>query len=157
VLQNFGEVLVNSITSWHTSAVGIQLEPMPDLHLSRRSTETLVVTLIVTAVSALAVVAYRYPLGYRKLAGALGTIVTLYSGGTILFRLGRMRSVIHTLDESLKAQANEPLSHVGWMITGQEQDAVSIRRIMVVWVLVLGYFAVLWFLPTILGTQVPSH
>lgn len=90
---------------------------MPSLHLSRRATETLVVTLIAAAVSGLAFVAYRYPLGYRNLAIPLGTVTILCSAWAFAFKLGGLHQEIRTLSDRLRECASEPLSGVDHVIT----------------------------------------
>ncbi len=124
---------------------------MAILQLSRRAVETLVVTLIAAAVSGLGFVAYKYPLGYRKLALALGISIALFSLYAVLFGVGYVSSQITTLGERLRERPSEPLSAYDYLINGLNQKAAWLAKIVVVSALLLGYLTLLWFLPSILG------
>ncbi len=130
---------------------------MPNLQLSRRATETLVVTLLAAAVSGLAFVAYRYPHGYRSLAIPLGAVTTMYCVSAFAFRLGGLEQGIRSLNDRLRERASDPLSTVDHLITGLDHNRASMSRLAIICLLVLAYLALLWFLPTILGTQQLSH
>jgi len=124
---------------------------MAIIQLSRRAVETLVVTLIAAAVSGLAFVAYKYPLGYRKLALPLGICVAFFSLYAVVYGVGYVRSQISALGERLRERPSEPLSAYDYLISGMNQKVAWLAKIVVVCGLILGYLALLWFLPSILG------
>jgi hypothetical protein len=124
------------------------------MKLSRGAVETLVVTLLTAAVSALAFVAYKHPVGYRQLAVPLITVTALSALYGVVWGVGYVTSQIRSLGERLKEQPSEPLSSHDYLIRGMNAKVAWLTRIVVVSSILLAYFALLWFLPRILGIDV---
>jgi nucleoside permease NupC len=121
------------------------------LSLSRRAVETLIVTLIAAAVSGLAFVAYKYPLGYRKLAIPLATVIALLSLYGVLWVVGYISSQITSLGDRLKQHPSDSLAEHDYLITAMNQKAALLGKLVVISTLILAYLTLLWFLPSMLG------
>lgn len=112
-------------------------------------TDRLIAGLLIALVSALTVVAYRHPRGYRKIAGAVLPLLFIYGFGRVAGDLGSMNAGIQSLTE--RAQQQEPSIEMFrftiQMLAGHYTD---LKWTLLIASLTLTYMVFLIFLPNIL-------
>lgn len=115
--------------------------------------ETLLATLIVAAITALAIIAYRHPAGYKTIARYLITLTLGFAVAIILFELGRLQWSTEVMRKVLEESPDLPIRSLASSITRSYDAVVTIGRAALFVGAVEAYLALLWWLPQILGHE----
>ena len=112
-------------------------------------TDRLLAGLIIALVSALTLVAYRHPRGYRKIAGVALPLLFLYGLGRSAGDLGAMNANIQNLAE--RVQQQEPsIQMIKFTTEMLAKNYTDLKWTLVITALTLAYMVFLIFLPNIL-------
>jgi hypothetical protein len=115
--------------------------------------ESLYVGLILAAISALTLIAYRHPKGYRNISPFIAFPVLIVAVGVFAYSMGSMQSLI----KGLKDEVNKPSETTAHMV-GYYSDRLDTAFHLQTWtmsisVIILSYLVVLYFLPKILSME----
>jgi len=116
-------------------------------------TETLTVSLILTAITGITILGYKHPPGYRRLAIPLITIISTTSCLLILFNCVAIWSAVGFLSEALSNQPGEPLKSQAYSIRMLLKSRQFITTAIAIWIPSIAYLIFLWHLPKIAPTS----
>jgi hypothetical protein len=112
--------------------------------------ETLAAGVVLAAISALTVVAYRHPQGYRRIAGVFLTLGLFYSWGRIASDLGGINANIQYLADAVQP-AQPSMDMIRFVVVRLAANYSDLRWTLVITMVSLVYFVFLLFLPRVLG------
>jgi hypothetical protein len=113
-------------------------------------TETLLAGLLLAAISALTVAAYRHPRGYRRIAGVLLLLGLFYGWGRTAGDLGGMNANIRSLSERVQ-DPNPSTEMVRFTVEMLASNYKDLKWTLVITALTTAYLVFLMFLPNVLG------
>ena len=116
------------------------------------NTQTIIITLLVPAITGLAFIAYKHPFGFRKIAFGIAIGISCVLLGLVLYNYGSMVASIDYLYDHLNSSSNDKSNE--FSIISLYQSKRIINTAFGIYVLSLVYLAFLYFLPNILGIPV---
>lgn len=105
--------------------------------------------MLVPAITGLAFIAYKHPLGFRKIALGIAIIISCILVGLIAYNYGSMESYIDSLYNNIQTSANNET--LEFSINGLHRSKEIIKGAFIIYLLSMAYLAFLYFLPHILG------
>ncbi len=115
--------------------------------------ETLIVSLILAAISGVTFVAYKHPNGYRTIAKPLISITIVLCFFLVIWNLAGLTTNIRILKKNLDTNSDAKISESSYLIESMNQNLNSIIKAFIVVISLDGYLMFLWFLHPILGLQ----
>jgi hypothetical protein len=134
--------------------VGWQLLTINAITLKIMEIKTLMLALLVPAITGLAFIAYKHPLGFRKIAIGLAYLLTLFLICIFAYSYGSSSSSVSYLKEQLQSSPNDKISSFEYNINNAFRCKEVTNTTIVVYFISMVYLAFLYFLPYILGIQI---
>ena len=116
-------------------------------------THTLIVSLVLAAVSGLTFIAYKHPGGYKNIATPmimLGLMITLV---LVTYNISSLWWGVGILSEELAKRPDQSLKDTQFTIERMAKSRDSVEKILVVALPSLLYLIFLWHLPKVLGVN----
>ncbi len=115
--------------------------------------ETLIISLVLAAISGLTFIAYKHPDGYKNLATPMlivGLMIALVSVAT---KMGGLWWLIGNIAEELVKKPDQSLADVEFTIRRLAESKDDIQKILAVALPTIAYLVFLWHLPNVLGVN----
>lgn len=112
---------------------------------------TIILSLLVPFLTGLTFVAYKHPLGFRKIASGLIVASLVVALGVLAFYYGASIVSIGQLKHKLDSSPQDSLSSIDYAINTLDSAATIVNRMLLIVVAVLAYMTFLRKLPNILG------
>lgn len=113
------------------------------------NTQTIILTILVPAITGLAFVAYKHPIGFRKIAFGLGIIISLILMGIVTYNYGTMHSNINFLHDQILTATD--VDNFIFSINSLNDSKNTINLAFGIYIISMIYLTFLYFLPNILG------
>ncbi|MCH7973889.1 MAG: hypothetical protein IIA48_10890 [Bacteroidetes bacterium] len=113
------------------------------------NTQIIILTILAPAITGLAFIAYKHPIGFRKIAFGLGIIISLILTVIFAYNYGTMLANINFLNDQILTTKN--VDDFIFSINSLNESKNTINVAFVIYIISMIYLTFLYFLPNILG------
>jgi hypothetical protein len=115
--------------------------------------ETLIIPLVLAAVSGLTFLAYKHPRGYKCIALPIMVSGIMATSMMLAWNGGRLWSCIGGIADKLVEKPDQSLNNIQFMIHDMIECRNLLAKIVIVFVPSIAYLLFLWHLQSLLGVK----